>query len=69
MLALRSHSQDVTGNVHASCRSVLIFGKWTGSQSLIAADAVAGLLPAGILSYRNFQRVISNATSSGDAQH
>jgi len=65
VLALHSHSQDVTGRVHASWRSVLMFGKWTESQSLIAAD-VAGLLSAGIFSYRNFQQVISNATSSGD---
>ena len=57
MLALHSHSQDVTGRVHASWRSVLMFGKWTESQSLIAAD-VAGLLSAGIFSYHNFQRVI-----------
>ena len=68
MLALHSHSQDVTGRVHASWRSVLMFGKWTESQSLIAADVVAVLLSSGIFSYCNFQRVISNATSSGDGK-
>ena len=35
----------------------MMFGKWTVSQSLIAADNVQGILSFGVFSYRNFQQV------------
>ena len=43
MLALRSHSHDVTGIVQAIWRRMLIFGKRAASQSLIATAGEAGL--------------------------
>ena len=37
---LLSHSQDVTGSVHAISRSTKIFEKWSQSNSLIAVATV-----------------------------
>ena len=59
LLALRSHSQEVTGMVHAILRS---------THSLMAAATVDGLLSGGRFSYRNFHRIISCGTSSGDGK-
>ena len=42
MLALSSHSHDVTGAVQAIWRRMLIFGKRAASQSLIATAGEAG---------------------------
>ena len=44
MLALRSHSHEVTGKVYAISSKVLRLGKYIGSHYLMSVDTVAGLL-------------------------
>jgi len=52
MLAIRSHSHDVTGIVQAIWRRMLIFEKRAASQSLIAAAGEAGLNCGSNAKYR-----------------
>ena len=56
MLALRSHSHDVTGIVHAILSRTLMFGYKDVSHSLIAEAGEAGLSSGPIDRYRPFHR-------------
>ena len=62
---LLSHSQDVTGSVHAIFRSTKIFGKWSSSRSLIAVASVDPRYDFGHTSHFFIHKVISWSTMSG----
>ena len=66
MLALRLHSHDVTGKVHAILSRTLVFGYKDVSHSLIAEAGEAGLSP--IDRYRPFHCASSIWNNSGDGR-
>ena len=63
-LALLSHSQDVTGSVHAICKRILMLGYSCASHSLMASDGELGSLSAGTVLYLDFHLHISFSNSS-----
>lgn len=56
MLALRSHSRDVTGMVHAILSRTLTFGYKDVSHSLVAKAGEAGLSSGSTDAYWAFHR-------------
>ena len=62
---LLSHSQDVTGSVHAIFRSRKIFEKWSSSHSLVAFASVDPRCDFGTSSLFFIHKVISWSTMSG----
>ena len=68
MLALRSHSHDVTGIVHAILSRTLMFGYKDVSHSLIAEAGEAGLSSGPFDRYRPFHCASSIWNNSGDGR-